>query len=176
MLDELFDEEGFSTHVAAVCPACRAEMAADAVFCTKCGYNKESGERLVAHQTAGVDIDDGALALQKAESDLIKDYALQQKMLKGSGLPWWGLALVLFLAGSGLSVAVLAQNARKRVVEGPTTDPMAMFLVLCGGGCSVVASGAYLMVLVRWQCASSPSHRHCWRRATYCGLGFAAVD
>ena len=52
-LDDLFDEEGFSENVAAVCPACRQEMDAGAVLCTKCGYNIESGEKLEGHMTRG---------------------------------------------------------------------------------------------------------------------------
>ena len=44
--DDLFSEEGFSQEVAAVCPACATEMDAGAVLCTKCGYNKQTGQRL----------------------------------------------------------------------------------------------------------------------------------
>ena len=71
-LADLFDEEGFSQHVAAVCPACAAEMAAGAVLCTKCGYHKESGERMEAHMTPGVDIDAGTMALEAASASMKK--------------------------------------------------------------------------------------------------------
>ena len=43
-LNDLMDEEGFGSNIAAVCPACGAEMAAEAVLCTTCGYNKTTGE------------------------------------------------------------------------------------------------------------------------------------
>ena len=51
-MDDLFNEEGFSERVEAVCPVCRTEMAADAVLCTKCGYHKELGEQFESHKTA----------------------------------------------------------------------------------------------------------------------------
>ena len=147
-MDDLFSEEGFSQHVAAVCPSCRAEMPATAVLCTKCGYNKESGEKLAAHLTAGVDIDHGTLALQKAELDMVKDKEMQEKLLSGAGLPWWGLALVLFMLGSGLTIAVLAVNASRRVDEDITFNPMGLFLTLAGVAFALVALGAYWMIVV----------------------------
>lgn len=147
-MNELFDEEGFSAHVAAVCPACRHEMAAGQVLCTKCGYNTQTGEQLESHKTAGVDIDHGTLALEKAELDMVKDKQMQDKLLKGSGLPWWGLALVLFLIGSGLTIAVLTVNASRRVEESIEFNPMGLFLLLAGVAFGLVAAGAYLMLIV----------------------------
>lgn len=147
-MNELFDEEGFSQHVAAVCPACRQEMQAGAVLCTKCGYNVQTGEKLERHKTAGVDIDHGTLALEKAELDLAKDKEMQAKMLRGAGLPWWGLALTLFLMGSGLTIAVLTVNASRRVDESITFNPMGLFLMLAGVAFYLVSQGAYLMIVV----------------------------
>lgn len=147
-MNDLFDEEGFSAHVAAVCPACRAEMEAGAVLCTKCGYNTQTGEQFQSHKTAGVDIDHGELALEKAESDLVKDKQMQQQLLRGAGLPWWGLALVLFLLGSGLTIAVLTVNASRRVDESITFNPMGLFLLLAGVAFYLVAQGAYIMIMV----------------------------
>ena len=53
-IGSLFDEEGFSAKVESVCPSCRAEMALNAVLCTKCGYHKETGMQFERHKTAGV--------------------------------------------------------------------------------------------------------------------------
>jgi hypothetical protein len=147
-MNELFDEEGFSEHVAAVCPACRNEMAAGAVLCTKCGFHIETGERLEKHKTAGVDIDHGTLALEKAALDMVKDKQLQATMLRGAGLPWWGLALVLFLLGSGLTIAVLTVNASRRIDESITFNPMGLFLMLAGVAFYLVAQGAFLVLVV----------------------------
>lgn len=147
-MDDLFNEEGFSEHVAAVCPACRREMDAGAVLCTNCGYNKESGEQLAAHMTAGVDIDHGTLALQKAELDMVKDREMQAKLIAGAGLPWWGLALVLFMLSSGLTIAVLAVNASRRVDETINFNPVGMFLTLIAVAFGLVALGAYWMIVV----------------------------
>lgn len=147
-MNDLFSEEGFSEKVAAVCPACRMEMPAGAVLCTKCGYHLESGMQLESHKTAGVDIDHGTLALLKAEDDMVKDKEMQQKMLAGAGMPWWGLALTLFLIGSGLTIAVLAVNASRRIDESITFNPMGLFLLLAGVAFYLVAQGAFLMLVI----------------------------
>lgn len=147
-MDDLFEEEGFTETVEAVCPACRAPMPASAILCTKCGYNKETGTRLDAHKTAGVDIDHGTLALQKAAEDMVKDKAMQDKLLSGGGMPWWALALVLFMLGSGLTIAVLVVNASRRVDEAAPPNPMALFLALSGAGFYLVSLGAFIMIVV----------------------------
>lgn len=147
-MEDLFDEEGFSSEVAAVCPACRAEMTAGSVFCTKCGYNTQTGEQMHGHKTAGVDIDHGTLALQKAETDMAAADKMQKDMLSKAGLPWWGLALVLFMVGSGLTIAVLAVNASRRVDENFAFNPLALFFVLSGAGFYLVGLGASLMIVV----------------------------
>ncbi len=147
-IDDLFAEEGMDQVVEAVCPACRATMKADAVLCVKCGYHKESGTRFEGHKTAGVDIDHGTLALRKAADDMAKAKQMQDKMISGAGMPWWALALVLFLIGSGLTIAVLAVNASRRVDESVTFNPMGLFLLLAGIAFGLVALGAYWMILV----------------------------
>lgn len=147
-MQELFDEEGFTDEVAGVCPSCRTEMAAGAVLCTNCGFNKETGERLAAHRTAGVDIDFGEMALMKAESDMATDKKIQQEMLSKAGLPWWGLALVLFMIGSSVGLGVITVNARNRE-EGKEIDfdPVATFFALSGTGFAVIAGGMLLKLI-----------------------------
>ncbi len=147
-MDDLFDEEGFSAQVAQLCPACRAEMAAGSVFCTKCGYHKESGVRLESHKTAGVDISHGTLALQKAQADIDKAARLDKAVLEGAGMPWWMLALVLFMVVSGLSIAVLAVNASRRVDETITFNPLGTFFILSGSAFTTFGVGAYLMIVM----------------------------
>lgn len=147
-MSDLFDEEGFSATVEAVCPSCRAEMLGNAVLCTKCGYHKDSGATLDAHKTAGVDIDHGTLALDKAATDMAAAIELQKRMLRGGGLPWWGLALGLFMLGSGLLIAVLAVNASRRVDETITFHPMVLFLSLSGSAFYMVAIGAQFLIVI----------------------------
>jgi len=147
-LSDLFDEEGFSRQVAAVCPACAAEMAANAVLCTKCGYHKEKGQRLAAHQTPGVDIDHGTLALEAAKASMAKELHLQKEMIRKSGMPWWGLALVLFIGVSGVTIGTLTVNAHRRVDASISFNPMMLFYQLAGGACLVVAAGALLSLIV----------------------------
>lgn len=147
-IEDLLAEEGMNQIVEAVCPACRTEMKADAVLCVKCGYHKESGMQFDSHKTAGVDIDHGTLALQKAAEDMLQAKQMQEKMLKGPGMPWWALALVLFLLGSGLTIAVLAVNASRRVDQDFDVNPLGLFMLLAGVAFGLVAVGAYLMILV----------------------------
>jgi hypothetical protein len=147
-MHDLFDEEGFSDQVAAVCPACRAEMGAGAVLCTKCGYNTQTGERLVSHKTAGVDIDHGTLALQKAKRDMADADQMQKDLLSKAGMPWWALALVLFMISSGLTIAVLVVNASRRVDEDFTLNPLALFFTLAATGFYLISVGALLLIIV----------------------------
>ena len=147
-LDDLFNEEGFAAKVESVCPSCREAMAATAVLCTKCGFHKESGIKFESHKTAGVDIDHGTLALQKAESDMFQAAEMQRKLASGPGMPWWGLALVLFVMSSGLIIAVLAVNASRRVDAAAPANPMALFFTLTAVAFGIVAAGSYLMILV----------------------------
>jgi ribosomal protein L40E len=148
-MNELFDEEGFSAQVAAVCPACRAEMPAGSVLCTKCGYNKQTGTRLDGHKTAGVDISHGTLALMKAKADMEKAKRLDDSVLAGAGMPWWMLSLVLFMLISGLSIAVLAVNASRRVDETISFNPMATFLILSGSAFCAFSIGSFLLIAKR---------------------------
>lgn len=148
-LDDLFAEEGFGKTVAAACPSCGAEMKAGAVLCTKCGFNKQTGQRLEGHKTAGVDIDHGTLALQKAALDMKKDLDLQDKMLNRAGLPWWVLGLILFVMGSGMTIAVLAVNASRNVNENVSFDPVATFLAVSGAGFYLVSQVAVLLLIVK---------------------------
>ncbi|EMI19176.1 hypothetical protein, membrane, partial [Rhodopirellula maiorica SM1] len=80
-LDDLFDEEGFSQQVAAICPACRAEMKADAILCTKCGYNKQTGSQHAGHQTPGLDVSHGTLALEKAAAEMARAKDTQDRLM-----------------------------------------------------------------------------------------------
>ncbi|WP_146529649.1 hypothetical protein [Novipirellula artificiosorum] len=147
-LDDLFDEEGFSDQVAAVCPACRAEMRAGAVLCTKCGFNKETGGRLEGHKTVGVDISHGTLALQKAAEDMARTQDTQDRMLSKAGLPWWMLGLILILLAGSTLIAVIAINVARRS-DGTQFNAMATFMVLAGASCSLIGSVAGLMLLIK---------------------------
>lgn len=147
-LDDLFSEEGFDRQIASVCPKCRSEMAANAVLCTKCGFNKETGSSSQAHKIAGVDIDMGTVALMKAEQDMIRDVAQQEQMKKGAGMPPWMLALVLFILGSAVLIAVLAVNASRRT-EQLAFKPLQMFCNLGGAAFTLVAIGAVLTLIAR---------------------------
>ena len=147
-MDALFDEAGFSEHVAQVCPSCRQEMASNAVFCTNCGFNKETGEQLESHKTAGVDIDHGTLALDKAAADLDTADRLQKEMESKAGMPWWMLALVLFMIGSGLTIAVIVVNASNQVDQTVDFNPVGLFLRLGSAAFGVSGLGALLRMVI----------------------------
>ncbi|MEM6779060.1 MAG: zinc ribbon domain-containing protein [Planctomycetota bacterium] len=147
-LDDLFAEEGFDRHVAAVCPVCRAEMDSGAVFCTKCGYNKETGEQLAGHQVAGVDVDMGTVQLQRAEKMMARDQKLQETMTSKAGLPAWMVALILFILGSATMIAVIAVNASNRE-QGLNFNPLQMFMNLGGAAFALVGGGAVLSLIAK---------------------------
>ncbi len=130
----------------AICPACRKELPPGAVLCTKCGYNLQTGERFDGHKVAGVDIDKGTMALDKAERDMDEAKRLQQEMIGKSGMPAWMLALILFILASAMGIAVLAVNASRRE-EAVAFKPMQMFMNLGGSAFLLVALGAALSLI-----------------------------
>jgi hypothetical protein len=147
-LSDLFDEEGFGSNIAAVCPSCGTAMAAEAVLCTKCGFNKTTGEAIQGHLTPGVDISTGTLALQKAADDMYRADKLQRDMTEGAGLPWWMLALILFVLGSATVLAIMAVMAASRTQGESNFNAMQMFLQLAGTACALVSFGALVRLIV----------------------------
>jgi len=145
-LSDLFDEAGLSNRVEAVCPSCRAEMPATAVLCTKCGYHKESGAKFEAHKTAGVDIDHGTLALQKASADLVKDREMQQKMLSGGGMPGWMLALVLVIGGGAITLVVLSLKGTGEEGESSMPPLTVSIMLLAGATLLIAAIGCHIRI------------------------------
>lgn len=145
-MDDLFAEEGMDREVHAICPACSKELAPGAVLCTKCGFNMTTGEVLDGHKVLGVDIDKGTMALNKAEQDMAAAKKAQQDLLNKAGMPPWMLALVLFILGSAVAIAVLAVNASRRE-EAITFKPMQMFMNLGGSAFLLVSIGALFSLI-----------------------------
>lgn len=145
-MDDLFAEEGLDREIAGVCPACNKELRAAAVFCTKCGFNLETGERLDGHQVDGVDIDMGTVALNKAARDMAEAKRLQAELIGKDGMPPWMLALILFILGSAVGIAVLAVNASRRA-ETIQFKPLQMFMNLGGSAFLLVSIGAALSLI-----------------------------
>ncbi|TWU21151.1 hypothetical protein Pla52o_41850 [Novipirellula galeiformis] len=147
-MDDLFNEEGFSQQVAAICPACRAEMQADAVLCTKCGFNKQTGTQLSGHKTPGLDISHGTMALQKAAADMARAKETQDRLSGNVGMPWWMLTLVLFLIVSSTAITVIAINVSRQIDnEGGGFNPLATFLALGFGACLTISLGAQFVLI-----------------------------
>jgi hypothetical protein len=148
-MDDLFNEAGFEVRTGKACPNCFEAIAADAVFCTKCGFNLETGSKVRAHVADYEDAQSGDALLKKAAKDLEFAQKMQDKMNAGAGMPWWMLALILFMLASVTGVGVVAVNLAKR--EDATTEFNALqTLMLLGGiGVSVVGCGAFASVLYR---------------------------
>jgi hypothetical protein len=148
-MDDLFNEAGFEIRKGKTCPSCFEAIATDAVFCTKCGFNLETGSKVRAHVAEYEDAQSGDALLKKAAKDLEFAQKMQDKMNAGSGMPWWMLALILFMLASVTGVGVIAVNLAKR--EDATTEFNAIqTLMLLGGiGVSVVGCGAFASVLYR---------------------------
>ena len=147
-MDDLFDEAGFSQQVAQVCPACREEMPPGAVFCVKCGFNKETGEAVESHKVDGVDVDRGTVALDKAANDLDTAERLQREMEAKSGLPWWMLAMILFMLGSGLVIAVIVVNASNQTDQNVNFNPTGLFLRMGAAAFGILGLGALLKMVI----------------------------
>lgn len=147
-MNDLFDEEGFGSNIAAVCPACGSEMSAEAVLCTKCGFNKATGETVRGHLTPGVDISTGTLALEKAADDMARADKMQRDMTDGAGMPWWMIGLILFVLASATGLGVMAVMSASRVTGEDNFNAMRTFYQLSGTACSLVAVGAFLKLVV----------------------------
>jgi len=148
-MDDLFNEAGFAVRTGRACPSCYESIAADAVLCTKCGFHLQAGTKIVGHVAQFEDSQSGEAILKKAARDLENAKKMQEKMASGAGMPWWMLALVLFMLVSVTGVGVVAVNLAKR--EDATTEFNAVqTLMLLGGiGVSVVGCGALASVLYR---------------------------
>lgn len=146
-MNELFDEEGFGVNIASVCPSCGQAMAAEAVLCTKCGFNKATGESIKGHLTPGLDIDAGTLALERAQSDMQRADKMQKDMTEGAGMPWWMLGLILFILGSATALAVMAVMEANRVTGESSFNAMRTFLQLAGSACALVSVGAFFKLV-----------------------------
>ena len=145
-MDDLFAEEGMSQNVTSICPNCTAVMQPGMVLCMKCGFNQQSGEVMNRHLVAGVDIDAGTMALNKAEDDMKKAAQAQKDMIGRSGMPPTMLALILFILGSATGIAVLAVNASRRS-EAVDFSPMRMFLNLGGSAFLMVGLGGIVTLI-----------------------------
>ncbi|QEF98812.1 hypothetical protein Mal15_28690 [Stieleria maiorica] len=147
-MNDLFDEEGFGTNIAAVCPSCGSAMGADAILCTKCGFNKTTGQSVKGHLTPGVDISSGTLALQKAAEDMRRADKMQKDMTERAGMPWWMLGLILFILGSATALAVMAVMSANRTTGTDNFNAMQVFLQLAGSACALVSFGALMKLVV----------------------------
>lgn len=154
-MDDLFNEAGFEVRTGKACPSCFEAIAADAVFCTQCGFNLETGSKALAHISGFEDAQSGDALLRKAAKDLEFAKKMQDKLNAGAGMPWWMLSLILFMLASVTGVGVIAVNLAKR--EDATTEFNAVqTLMLLGGiGVSVVGCGAFAVVLYK-ACMESP--------------------
>jgi len=148
-MDDLFDEEGFGSGIAAVCPSCGKAMKPEAVLCTECGFNKTTGQTMQGHLGSGADMSSGNLALQKAAEDMHRADKLQRDMTEGSGMPWWMLGLILFVLGSATVLAVMAVMSASRTTGEDNFNAMRSFLQLSGTGCALVAIGAFFRLVVQ---------------------------
>ena len=148
-MDDLFNEAGFEVRKGKSCPSCFEAIAADAVFCTKCGFNLETGSKLRAHIAESEDAQSGDALLRKAARDIEFAQKMQDKMNAGSGMPWWMLALILFMLASVTGVGVIAVNLAKREDTASEFNAFQTLMMLGGVGISVVGCGAFASVLYR---------------------------
>lgn len=149
-LDDLFEEEGMTLRSGPTCPQCLTELKPGAVLCTRCGYHLQTGQRLAAHRTEAERTVLGHKSLDKAVEDMQKEKDLQQSLM-GAGMPWWMLALVLFLVASAGILGVMSVNymTGEEGAEGGAPNVPHMFFMLMFGAMAVTMSGAALIILFR---------------------------
>lgn len=111
-LDDLFTEEGFAQHAGPVCPSCGKPLRGpDAVLCTNCGVNLQTGQRLMNAQQAAQPVGSlGHHQLDEAVRNMKADAELQ-KRTGNAGMPWWFLAIMLVFLGTFCFALVTIVNA-----------------------------------------------------------------
>ncbi len=146
-MDNLFNQAGFEVKVGQFCPQCSSLLQPGAVLCTTCGFHLEAGTAVLGHK---VELEEeGAEAiLSKAKRDMQRSVELQER-LKGAGMPWWILGLILFGMVSITGVAVTAVNLSRRKEADFSFNATATLLLLAGAAAAAVCLGANLVVVAR---------------------------
>lgn len=111
-LNDLFAEEGFSQYVGPICPACSQPLKGpEAVMCTHCGVNLQTGEQRIGHKQAMESSGSlGHYQLDEAVRSMASDAELQ-KRTGNTGMPWWFLTVMLVFIGSFCFALVTIVNA-----------------------------------------------------------------
>jgi hypothetical protein len=91
-MDDLFDEVGIDRKTGPICPACQAELKPNAVLCTACGLNLQTGERAegvgMRDASRGGHGDAADMILGKAEKQIAID-KVEDKKNRTSGAPFY---------------------------------------------------------------------------------------
>jgi len=149
-LDDLFRDEGFELKSGKTCPSCFQSSPKDAMLCIHCGFHFETGAKLAAHKSELDEEMSGMAALKKAERDMAAAKVMQDKMTSEAGMPWWLMALLLFLLVATTAVGVYAVNVARRVDdENPVEfNALATLMLLFGAAFNLVAIGGNIKVLI----------------------------
>ena len=149
-LDDLFRDEGFELKSGKTCPSCFQSSPNDALLCIHCGFHFETGAKVAAHRSELDEEMSGMAALKKAERDMAAAQVMQDKMTSEAGMPWWLMALLLFLLIATTAVGVYAVNVARRVDdENPVEfNALATLMLLFGAAFNLVAIGGNIKVLI----------------------------
>ena len=111
-LDDLFAEEGFAQQTGPVCPSCgKALKSPNAVLCTHCGVNLQTGQRMMSAQQASQASGSlGHYQLDEAVRNMKADAELQDRT-SNAGMPWWFLLIMLCFLGGFCFILVTLANA-----------------------------------------------------------------
>lgn len=113
-LGDLLDEAGITQHAGPRCPACDSPVPPQALICTKCGFNRQTGVRTTSEVSTGGkhvghgDAADALLAQARKEVEAAPVHTDDKEM--GGVASVWTWVFVLFLPilfASGFAIAIL---------------------------------------------------------------------
>ena len=76
-LDDLLEDAGLTEKKGPSCPQCMASIKPGTVICTKCGFNFETGEKMVEHEAASARAEFDNLYLQEASDNMKREKIME---------------------------------------------------------------------------------------------------
>lgn len=95
-LDSLFEDAGLVQKSGPTCPQCLKDIRPGTVVCTACGFNFETGEKLLGFDAQSQAAEFDNQYLQEASENMKRDLVMDSRRDKAA-MPWW--VIMSFLIG-----------------------------------------------------------------------------